>query len=588
MGTGFSIDTPLKVAKYGISSVVSLVDDILIEQMREFHCKRLDLQYSEIREKDEDSRANRVTAYLNLLDEIVRDQVKALKSSPFEPGSEITRYFEMLPDSPLKASYSNMLSITDPAEKTGAQDALRRQAIPGSIDVNIMTKVDRDTYENGIKLPPERSDAMSALRGYANSSLSSSIIFSAGINRRVYGYLAHFDDFFPDDNGSLRKRIVLKVSDFRSAIIQGKYLAKRGLWVSEYRIESGLNCGGHAFATEGYLMGPILEEFKRKRTELIEQLHTLYNKALVGKDYSPIQSPHEVRITVQGGIGTADENRFIMKHYAVDGTGWGTPFLLVPEVTNVDDAHLKKLSSAGKDDVYLSDRSPLGLPFWSLRISASEENRTRLANTPKPGSPCPKGYLVSDTEFTKVPICHASKTYQRRKLKQLAKCDTPSTQLTARKNLVLDKSCLCRDLAGSVTLMHGIDNEAPPAVCCGPNIVNFNKIASLEEMVGHIYGRLSLLADSDRPHVFIRELSLYVDYMRRELLKESEGLLDRTAKYFEDFKHNLHTGIEYYQELAEQFSQEQKEKFLNDLDALFEEIEKVLPSKTATISLGVI
>jgi len=588
MGTGFSIDTPLKVAKYGISSVVSLVDDILIEQMREFHCKRLDLQYSEIREKDEDSRANRVTAYLNLLDEIVRDQVKALKSSPFEPGSEITRYFEMLPDSPLKVSYSNMLSITDPAEKTGAQDALRRQAIPGSIDVNIMTKVDRDTYENGIKLPPERSDAMSALRGFANSSLSSSIIFSAGINRRVYGYLANFDDFFPDGNGSLRKRIVLKVSDFRSAIIQGKYLAKRGLWVSEYRIESGLNCGGHAFATEGYLMGPILEEFKRKRTELIDQLHTLYNKALVGKDYSPIQSPHEVRITVQGGIGTADENRFIMKHYSVDGTGWGTPFLLVPEVTNVDDAHLKKLSSAGKNDVYLSDRSPLGLPFWSLRISASEENRSLLAKTPKPGSPCPKGYLVSDTEFTKVPICHASKTYQRRKLKQLANCDTPSTQLTARKNLVLDKSCLCRDLAGSVTLMHGIDSEAPPAVCCGPNIVNFNRIASLEEMVSHIYGRLSLLADSDRPHVFIRELSLYVDYMRRELRKESEGLLDRTAKYFEDFKQNLNTGIEYYQELAEQFSQEQKEKFLNDLDALFEEIEKVLPNKAASISLGVI
>ncbi len=34
MGTGFTIDTPIKVAKYGISSVISLVDDVLIEQMR--------------------------------------------------------------------------------------------------------------------------------------------------------------------------------------------------------------------------------------------------------------------------------------------------------------------------------------------------------------------------------------------------------------------------------------------------------------------------------------------------------------------------------------------------------------------------
>ncbi len=33
MGTGFSIDTPLRVAQYGISSVISLVDDVLIEQM---------------------------------------------------------------------------------------------------------------------------------------------------------------------------------------------------------------------------------------------------------------------------------------------------------------------------------------------------------------------------------------------------------------------------------------------------------------------------------------------------------------------------------------------------------------------------
>ncbi len=58
---------------------------------------------------------------------------------------------------------------------------------------------------------------------------------------------------------------MLKVSDFHSAAVQGKFLAKRGLWVSEFRIESGLNCGGHAFATKGQLLGPILEEFQQKR-----------------------------------------------------------------------------------------------------------------------------------------------------------------------------------------------------------------------------------------------------------------------------------------------------------------------------------
>ena len=91
MGTGFSVDTPLKVAKYGISSVISIVDDELLEQMRKYHSDRHDLQYQEIRENAEDSRANRVTAYLDFVDKMVRDQVKTLQSTPFEPGSEITR-----------------------------------------------------------------------------------------------------------------------------------------------------------------------------------------------------------------------------------------------------------------------------------------------------------------------------------------------------------------------------------------------------------------------------------------------------------------------------------------------------------------
>ncbi len=35
MGTAFTIDTPLKVARFGISSVVSLCDDELCEEMRQ-------------------------------------------------------------------------------------------------------------------------------------------------------------------------------------------------------------------------------------------------------------------------------------------------------------------------------------------------------------------------------------------------------------------------------------------------------------------------------------------------------------------------------------------------------------------------
>ena len=102
MGIGFTIDTALKVARYGISSVASLVDDTFIEQMRRYHCEQAGEPYEEIGRQEEDARARRITAYLDLLDKLVSTQVRHLQSSPFEEGSEITRYYQLLPESPLK------------------------------------------------------------------------------------------------------------------------------------------------------------------------------------------------------------------------------------------------------------------------------------------------------------------------------------------------------------------------------------------------------------------------------------------------------------------------------------------------------
>ena len=79
MGIGFTIDTPVKVAHYGISSVISLVDDILIEKMRKFYCKKLDIPFKEISNKVEDFRAKRITEYLNLMDKIVKEKFFELK-----------------------------------------------------------------------------------------------------------------------------------------------------------------------------------------------------------------------------------------------------------------------------------------------------------------------------------------------------------------------------------------------------------------------------------------------------------------------------------------------------------------------------
>ena len=575
MGTGFTIDTPLRIAKYGISSVISLVDDTLVEQMRKLHCEREGEPYEEIAGREEDSRARRITAYLNLLDRLISRQVEALQASPFEAGSEITRYFEMLPASPLKQTYRDMLASEDPQEKTDLQNRLRRMAVPGNIDVNIMSRADRDGYRDGKKLPQEFSDAMAALRGYANSSVRSSIVFSAGMNPRLYGYAAKFDDFFPDPNGSLKKKIVLKVSDYRSAVIQGKFFAKRGLWVSEYRIESGLNCGGHAYATKGLLLGPILEEFKQKKEPLIGQLHAMYIKALAASGRTPIELPHEMRITAQGGIGTAAEDELLLGYYNVDATGWATPFLLVPEVANVDQQHLEKLLAATDKDVFLSDNSPFGMPFWNLRNSASEEARRLRIEQGKPGSVCPKTHGKFNTELTELPICTASRNYQRRKLQHLAEEGLTADQLPRVREHVLAKSCICHDLGGGATLRYEIDPDAAPAICPGPGIADFSKIATLEEMVGHIYAREPLPMTPDRPHMFIREIDLYVEYLRDEIEWHASGLLDRPANYFDEFKENLLGGIEYYRGLAQELDEQQRQPFLDELAGQQETLESI-------------
>lgn len=574
MGTAFSIDTPLRVARFGISSVISLVDDTLIEQMRRYHCGRAGLPYREIKADDEDARAKRITAYLDLIDSLVKEQVKKLQGSPFEEGSDITRYFEMLPETPLKEAHRRMCALPEGPEKRKRQEDLRPRAVPGSIDVNIMTKADRTVYRKGQPLPPEYCDAMAALRGYASSTLSSSVVFSAGMNPRLYGYTSTFEDFLPDKAGRLRKKIILKVSDYRSAAIQGRYLAKRRLWVSEFRIESGLNCGGHAFATNGYLTGPILEEFKNNRDDLLEVLQDTYSRALEARGMKA--APQELRLSVQGGIGDAGENEFLLNCYRVDATGWGTPFLLCPDVTTVDEAHLLKLTGLQEGDVYLSDGSPLGLPFWNLRTSASEEARREKISAGRAGSPCPKGHLKFNTEFTEIPICLAARAYMKRKLARLPEEGLTPEQLPVVREEILAKSCICHDLAGAATLKHGIDPSAKPAICPGPNISYFRRIASLEEMVGHIYGRLSLLAGVERPHMFIQELKIYVSYLRREVERYTLKLSGRKPKYFLEFRDNLLDGIEYYRNLAGQFIDEKRERFRRDLAVLKGELESIL------------
>jgi len=252
-------------------------------------------------------------------------------------------------------------------------------------------------------------------RGLQISELRSSVILSAGMNPRLYSYMAQFDDFYPNKNGDIKKRIILKVSDYRSALIQGKFLAKKGLWVSEYRIESGLNCGGHAFATDGYLLGPVLAEFKEKRHELRTSIQELLNQVLESQGREISTDSLSLEITAQGGVGTEEEHDFLMDYYNLDSVGWGSPFLLVPEATTVDDKTLEKLALAKEDDLYLSDISPLGVPFNNLRDNTKDAEKEVLISKGRPGSVCPKRFVALNKNFQRR-YCTASRQYQRLKI----------------------------------------------------------------------------------------------------------------------------------------------------------------------------
>jgi hypothetical protein len=552
MGTGHSADTPIRVAHLGISSVISLVDDLLLEELREHYAREFALPFTSIPRHAPDGRARRISAYLDLVQEIVNARFAALQALPFFVDNDKRLYFELLPDEcALKQDYIALLNMAAGARRDALAQSLTERMRPGSVDVNIMVKVDRLNYDRqGQPLPQEYRDAMAALRGYAQSRLSSAVILSAGINQALYSYMADFPDFYRGASGEPKKRIIIKVSDFRSARIQSQYLARKGLEVSEFRVESGLNCGGHAFATDGYLLPSILKEFAENRPQLVDAVRPKIRAYYQEKGWPYPTSPSQPLITVQGGIGTHGEVRRLRDDFGVDRTGWASPFLLVPEATCVDQATRALLAQAGSEELYVSDASPLNIPFNNLRNSGSERARRARIAAGTPGSPCPKGFGVTNTEFTERAICISSAQYQRLKLAQIDASALPDAEKEAQREAVLSRSCICDHLGNGARIALGLADEAdaPQAICPGPNLAWFNRTYTLREMVNHIYGRGESLVPAHRPHMFAQELVLYVDYYAK--LAQRRGGSEPELRYLHEFCKNLEEGMDYLLQIA--------------------------------------
>ncbi|MFT6865614.1 MAG: hypothetical protein ACJA08_000437 [Cyclobacteriaceae bacterium] len=556
MGIGYTLDTPIKIARYGISSVISIVQDDVIEKARSYYSRINQISYIPIPKKDKEHRSKRIMAYLNLVNELVNRDFDLLKQSP----AELAKYARLLPGNVSVEDLQNQPEI------------LKK----GSIDVNIMTKLDRQASSDETVL----TEACAALKGYAESELNSSLVLSAGLNPRLFAFMQEFSDFYPDAFGQIKKKIILKVSDFRSALLQGKMLAKKGLFVYEYRIESGLNCGGHTFATDGLLLGPILEEFKKHRQSMLAEQLMLCQEDWATRDVQ-LSEPLQ-RISVQGGLGTSREREFMESHYGMDATGWGTPLLLVPEATSIDDETLNELINAKEGDIYNSGISPLGVRFSTIRNNSGEKVKRARIEAGKPGSPCVRKHLAFDKTYNSLGLCTASVSFQKKKIKELNQQNLSKEAHKEAFDQITQKECICDGLAVSFLKkfnLMGKDNNEGVSVCPGPNLAYFDRSYSLEEMVGHIYGKVQVL-NMDRPHVFIKELRLYIDYYEEIWNAFVSGDMEnrKEENRLQKFRDNLFLGIDYYQNLVPTmlFDNEiEKDKFLNVLMSLRNKLQMI-------------
>jgi hypothetical protein len=138
---------------------------------------------------------------------------------------------------------------------------------------------------------------------------------------------------------------------------------------------------------------------------------------------------------------------------------------------------------------------------------------------------------------------------------------------------ITEKSCICVGLGTSALLVNDIDHKTEKegvSVCPGPNMAYFSKIMSLKEITDHIYGRANYISTAYRPNFFIKELTIYIEYLKNKIEETKGSLTLKQEKYLNTFSENLDHGISYYQSMFESM----KDVFQNTKEVIFKELEE--------------
>lgn len=548
MGICYTADTPIRVAHLGITSVISLVDDGLLEEYRMAYAERLGLDLG----SPQTTRIGRIRSYLDFIADEVERKFTRLCACRFDGGSDKDLYFLMLPlDSRLRVEYDGIFAKTGLA-RIAAEATLTEKMEPGEIQANIMVGLNHEEA------------AFDAVRGFAASKVAGALVLSAGVNLSVFEEIAKCKDFYRTGTRPPKKKIILKVSDYRSALVQGRYLAKKGLEVYEYRIESGVNCGGHAFFESKKLLLDVVREFVEKRKELFETTSLMIVKT------GNLPPPSPARITAQGGLCAPEDIAQVLS-LGIDGVGVGTPFLLVPQATSVDKETRRLLVSAKPEDVCISHASPLGIPFVNLQTSTAARiceqkiqeyfaPESEKSGSPelKPGFPCRQHYLCQNIPGFDHPVCMASREYVMHRLAEIDKleqedieackmqshhadenhersressvanaCENSMAVIRKKydklRRVTLSRECICRFLGNAgreeirekspslhyqpecVAVARGSQparTREPVTICPNPDIGYFDREYTLLEMMQHLYGTGKRLTPKDKPSAF--------------------------------------------------------------------------------------
>ena len=199
---------------------------------------------------------------------------------------------------------------------------------------------------------------------------------------------------------------------------------------------------------------------------------------------------------------------------------------------------MKQLQDAKEKDLYLSNVSPLGVPFNSLKNSSKEIEKFQKIEEGKPGSSCPRKFLALSNEYGTQGVCTASRLFQKNKIEE----NGISSQIT-------DKTCLCMGLAATAVINYEVDTRESKGVsiCPGPNMAYFSKELALFDMVHHIYNDVQNVVRSDRPNMFVNELGMYLNYLSEKIEEHKNNWGRKSGRYLNSFTANMNEGIDYYQ-----------------------------------------